>query len=203
MNKEIIDKIRSLSGIDTFPELPCPYCADGRLHLSKKDIRSRRLRNQFDKADFEDINFESHIVLNVLWAAVSVMHRMVESQAKFSAFLQCKSCHETVIMVGKALVPSEWANERGTYVRVRIVPEYFTPPLPMIPLPINCPESLRKDIIRSFSTFFSDPASCGNAIRHSVETLLDEQKVDRVRVSGNGNSVFLPLSERIELFGKR
>ncbi len=203
MNQEIVNQIKSFCGIDTFPELPCPYCSDGVLRLKKNDVRFRELQKQYDEKDFEDIDFESHLLLSAFLVLGKVVKSMNEVQAKFSAFLRCKSCHETAIVVGKAIIPSKLAKERGFPVRTRILPEYFTPPLPMIRLGDRYPKSLRNEITRSFSTFFSDPASCGNAIRHSVEALLDDQKVESTKESGSDGSVLLKLVDRIRLFEKK
>lgn len=200
MNQEALKKIMSFCTIDAFPELPCPYCGQETLRLTKRDFHYRELQSQFSEKDFEDIDFECSLLLKAFLLAGEIIRGTMEAQAKFSAFLKCGSCKEVVVAVGKAIVPSKWATEHGCYVQTRILPEFFTPPLPMIPLHPNYPEDLRSEIIRSFSTFFSDAASCGNAIRHSVEELLDDQKIERARTMDDGKRVPLNLHQRIKLF---
>ena len=203
MNQEVLKKITSFCTLDTFPELPCFYCSQETLRLIKSSFRYRELQNQFAEKDFKNINFECGLLLKTFLLVGEFLDHIMVVQAKFSAFLTCRSCKEVVATSGKATVPSKWAKKQGTHVPTRIQPEFFSPPLPIILLYPNYSEALRRAIVRSFSTFFSDPASCGNAIRHSVETLLDDQKIERIETRRDGRPSQMNLDRRIALFEQK
>ena len=200
MNEVAINQLRRFCSLDDFPDLPCPYCGSETLRIDRRSIQFIKLKNQFAEKDFEDINFESHVLLRLIEFACIAMSKLMEFQAKFSTFLKCTSCKETVIMVGKAIVPSELAKQQGITIGIRILPEFFTPPLPIIRLHSAYPKNIKREITRSFSTFFFDPSSCGNAIRQCIERLLDNHRIEKSRISKNGKQIYIPLSDRVELF---
>lgn len=203
MNEEKINKIRRFCDLTNFPKLVCPYCGQETLRLNKKTIRYRKLENQCTEEDFKSIDFESNVLLKILQVAGTVLNKLMVLQAKFSAFLVCSSCKETVIMVGKATIPSEFSKKQKYPVRIEISPEFFTPPLPIIPLHPCYPENMKKELTRSFSTFFHAPSSSGNAIRHCIERLLDNFEIEKDKTTKNKKKYFLLLSDRIKKFSEK
>lgn len=77
-------------------------------------------------------------------------------------------------------------------------PKYFEPPLAIIDIPPECPESVSEPLKESFRLFFCSPASASNNVRMALEALLTEIGVKRFVVK-NGKRQFLNLHSRIGL----
>jgi hypothetical protein len=77
-------------------------------------------------------------------------------------------------------------------------PKYFEPPLVIIDLPEECPESVSDPLRESFRLFFCSPAAASNNVRIALESLLTELGVKRFVVKG-GKRQFLSLHSRIGL----
>ncbi|MCX7567187.1 hypothetical protein OS189_12615 [Sulfitobacter sp. F26169L] len=65
----------------------------------------------------------------------------------------------------------------------------------IIELPKELPDPIRKPLIASFESYWANKQLCANAIRQSIEALLDHHKVSRTSVKDKR----LPLGGRIDL----
>jgi hypothetical protein len=196
--------------LSRFPKLCCPSCGAKELVLDPSDIKLRRLKNQYDVAKFERDDFDEHLALRILGAVAFVAEELQWEQCRFNAFLSCKTCGEVTSVLGKAKVPNKNLKSYTSHLETQLILEYFAPALPIIPLPAEYPISVRRELSKSFASFFSDPASAGNRVRTTVEALLDEQGIDKIRrdaggnakTSGSGRRIQLSLGERLQLFAK-
>jgi hypothetical protein len=77
-------------------------------------------------------------------------------------------------------------------------PKYFEPPLRIIDIPVECPDSVSSPLQESFRLFFSSPAAASNNVRIALEALLTELGVKRFNTK-SGKRIFLGLHSRISL----
>ena len=125
-----------------------------------------------------------------------------------SLFLKCdnKGCGEIIASIG--LLKDEMIVGYDKYggwcsYEERFYPASFYPAIHLLEIPLKTPESIKSKIVKSFPLFWLSPSACGNAIRISVERLLDECGVLSKKLNSKGNEIELPLHARIEEFGKK
>lgn len=179
------------------PNWPCPSCGKAQLALDSKALIYRQNKVQYPSEDFKKEDFEERTLLGFVIAFASVYEKLQYVQHKFLGFLICKDCGESIGFGGRAEIPRATPG-RPTYLSTRLYPEYFSPPLPFFTLDDRYPAGVRKNLIRSFGLAFNDAASAANAIRHGVESLLDELAVPKE----NGRKGRLSLFDRIRIFGE-
>ncbi len=208
LNKKLLTGLLSGISIDKFPHLPCSSCGSVSLKLSSRDMRYRPLTNQYDPQQFEKEGFDSSILLGLLQVVGSVIEQLQWIQSRFSGFLKCSSCGEVVAVIGRAKVPSEYSKKNHTYFKAKLIPEFFSPPIPLIALQAEYPESVKLELAKSFATFFSDAALAGARVRVSIELLLNVLEIEKnrkddvgnVKTTKSGREQRLTLQERIHLF---
>lgn len=207
----IWNKLLSPVCINSFPLLNCAACGVQALSLAKKNIVYQRLKNQYDGRRFEHEDFDSSVLLKIVGVIAFVAEEIKWEQCRFSGHLICQSCGEVTSVMGKAKIPNTHAKTYSVGLQEQLMPEYFSPALPIIPLRPEYPLSLRQELGKSFAMFFSDASSAGNRVRTCVELLLDDQKIDRarrddsgnVKISSSGREATLSLGNRIGEFGKK
>lgn len=127
---------------------------------------------------------------------------------RFSCMLECTDCKGECGLAGRLYETEEQFFSEDGYDSEWIteyIPGHFTDAPPIITLPPRIPESVGKQVNRSFQLFWLDAPSCANSIRSAVEELLTAQGVNRT----NGRSKtgkarrMLGLHQRIELFQRR
>lgn len=201
-------KFLSPISINTFPRLDCPSCGARALILNGKNIRYQRLKNQFQGRRFEHEDFGPSVAAKILGALAFAAAELNWEQCRFNGHLACESCGEVTSVLGKAKIPSAAAKEQGTVLSEQLMPEFFSPAIPIIPLTVDYPITLRQELGRSFAMFFSDASSAGNRVRTCVELLLDDLNIERflldcngdIKVSSTGRKTLLSLGKRIEVF---
>ncbi len=203
---------------DNLPEWPCPTCLEGVLKLDRRSLKIRKLTRQLSDEVFESEHFEENPLLGFLsiFAKVAIQYSEIKrwTQARFTGFLKCTNdnCQELVTFTGLAKIPIK--NPQGSYPMATcevLLPEYFSPPLPILPLASVYPERLRCELIRSFSLFFNDSASASNRLRTAIELLLEDQNIPNVFIgedgqpekNKHGKTVYRNLHTRIEELMKR
>lgn len=199
-----------LSSVDanTFPTLTCPTCGIVALKLDPKKISYQRLKNQYESNVFENETFDAGVVLNVLKALVLIAEEIKWEQCRFNGHLTCANCGDVTTFLGKAKVPNQRSSAYHSTLVPRLIPEFFSPPVPLITLRSDYPLEVRAELVRSFALFFSDSAAAANRIRICVELVLNDLQIDAVRrdaagkakSSASGREVKLTLGERIKLF---
>ena len=153
---------------DTSPPWICPICKTGNLKGNKETLK---IEQTLDTKKARRIhNYEKDGVTSF----------------RFAGFMHCQNnlCNERIAIAGKGLLHSVLRNEPVSihYMHDRIsvyIPQYFEPPLDIFQIPDTCPSSVRAQIIRSFSHYFSDLHACANAIRASLELIMDDKGIER------------------------
>ncbi len=122
---------------------------------------------------------------------------------RFAAILVCNNpkCQESVAIAGDCI---------GKYVEGRGYPKpeereyspyFFFPALELFPISASCPEKVAAQIRVAFSHYFNDMKASANAIRTSLELLMDAQKVKRTFKDKSGKRRPVTLHARIAEFG--
>lgn len=163
----------------------CPTCGKGTLRIVDGSFVSAELKSSRDE--------HSHEAWDPEWI------RYV-----YSCSLDCSNvkCKERVVSAGTGHVDSYAVVDDAGDVDLEYAdffrPQFFEPPLVIIPIPQACPDSVRTPLVESFRLFFCSPSAASNSIRVTVESLLTELHVKRYDVRG-GRRVFLSLHHRISL----
>jgi hypothetical protein len=161
--------------LDQIPHWPCPSCGKGYLCLEKKSFFRKELAASRD---------HSHEAWDPDWI-----------QIVYSCFFYCTNSHcEEVVAstgIGKVVWPEFGGNEQFS-------PKYFEPPLKLILIPDQCPETVSIPIEESFRLFFCSPDACANSLRVALEHLLTALGIKRYN-NANGKRHHIKLHGRIEL----
>lgn len=142
------------------PKWSCAYCEDGTLHLEKDTFRYQETAETSQMP--KDENFDPTWIKYV-----------------FSSWARCSNpaCNQYYVLTGDGSVESGQieAEEWGDYnsYNVRLV----HPSPRIIKIPYKTPDSLKQELIASFSLFWIDSAACANKIRVAVEELMDQLDV--------------------------
>lgn len=76
-------------------------------------------------------------------------------------------------------------------------------PAPMFfEIPQNTPEKVTDLLISSFSLYWLDVNAAMNKIRIAIELILDDQEINREKLSDNGTKIRLKLHERLQEYEK-
>jgi hypothetical protein len=161
---------------DNIPVWPCPKCGVQSLSCDE---------GKFNKQYEEPIDI-NHPAFDPDWIKYI-----------FTMHLKCSnsSCGCRVVCVGTGDVSQEYLDDgsgnSGWFDSFQI--KYFEPSLKIFIPPQDTPESVKKVLDSSFSTFFSMPSLSLIALRSALEVLLGEMGV----VSDGCNGKFLTLAKRI------
>lgn len=169
---------------ETFPSWPCPVCETGTMELIDGSLNivetglSRAMHNELP------------------WEPTWIVER-------FTAMLECNNveCKEVAAVCGRTRHVDDHDYERQELNWTRLFdPDFFCKAPPIFPIPENCPDQIRRELKRAFSLIWSDIGSSANRLRSSIEVLLDEQKINKTKVTSGQKRVRLSLHERISLF---
>lgn len=157
---------------DDSPEWPCPVCGKGVLKLSKDTLQEKETKESQSHHNHEDWDCQ--------WI-----------DALFTAFFECGRCGDLVAVVGKWTGGIFSVNDYGPggYYETEAniyTPKYFLPALKLISIPEKCPESVKAQIEGSFRHAFDDYDAAVNAIRKSLELLMNEWKINKTYTSPGG-----------------
>ena len=167
------------------PVWPCPTCGLGTLE------------------------FKSNWATSKLSAETQKEHPAYLSQNRdenisHSGFLICSNvqCGENIAIIGESSYiriynPIHEIPEEVKYYK----PRYFYPSLCLFPIPKSCPTEISEQIKLSFSHYFSDKSAAANALRTTLELILNNQKISRIIITPSRKRKNLTLHARIDIFG--
>jgi len=112
-------------------------------------------------------------------------------------------CKEVFIIAGTITVEEDYDDEKGQIFTECYYPNFIFPVLHLFTLPDDIPVDVEEYIINAFRLFWIDKSACANAIRTSVETILNDKKVLKTELTKRKKRRSLSLHERIELFEKK
>ena len=166
------------------PNWTCPTCEMAPLRIRKDSfIKDERLHSRDHSHEAWDPEWIEYV---------------------YSCLLVCSNdkCKEVVASSGTGSVDwSTYEDEHGAPDQVyedHFRPKFFEPPLKLLQIPKNCPESVSKPIEDSFALFFAAPHAASNNVRIGIEALLTELKIRRFNLV-SGKRRFVSLHERISL----
>lgn len=172
----------------TIPNLPCPRCDVGKLHVHHDSVRidepmhSKAARRN-NEQDWEPT-----------W-----------SVSRWSATLVCDRvpCGEIVNLLGDTdVVDSVEFNDDGTITQLfhelLCIRAVFPAPK-MIKMSKEVPVSVSTEVYQASKMYWMDTAACITRLRTAVECLLDEQNVPKSRMH-KGRVSPMTLYHRIESF---
>lgn len=168
--------------IERAPEWNCPKCEKGILKLKKETFAQEEPNHSRN---------HQHDAWEPEWI-----------EYVYSCLFYCSntSCREVVASTGTGGV--DWDvdyDEHGNQEQVwsdYFRPKFFEPPLKIITIPTDCPESVKTPLIESFRLLFSSPSASANNIRIALEHLLNELKITRYKLVA-GKRRIVSLHERI------
>ncbi|MGP9544514.1 DUF4145 domain-containing protein [Psychrobacter sp. AOP7-B1-25] len=147
------------------PDYLCPRCNKGLLQLNKDTLKSvetvdSKIYQRNEYSEFQDM------------------------QITFNCMFKCinDKCGEVVACTGHAGVDIDYddfsqSNEYYTYYK----PLFFYPNLKLIAIPEDAPDNIKKLLNKSFELFFTSPSAAANLVRISIEKILTDQKVKKMK----------------------
>lgn len=159
---------------------PCPTCRIGNLD----DRKNAGFLRSETEASKEMNSYGGHYY----------------SDYVFSIHLICDNCGETVAVSG-FMSEENYPIDEETEIRKSITPVVFYPAPKIIDIPDTCPKDVKKILDETFGLYWLDLGSCANKIRISIEVLLNELNVRKMRITKNGETE-LTLHSRLEIFRK-
>ena len=154
---------------ENLPDYLCPRCNKGLLRI-KNDTLNK----------IETVNSKQH--------QEEEYSEIQDIEYTFNCVFECinNKCGEVVACTGHAGVDIECAvdydnfsqsNEYYTYYK----PLFFHPNLKLITIPEGTPADVERTLNKSFELFFTSPSAAANLVRISIEEILTDQGVERVR----------------------
>lgn len=195
--------------INSLPVFSCPNCENGVLRIVKDSMKKyhpgwiERLADYPNEEDFFDNENDPSPKRRRMtkWDIVGDLHE--EFVCNF--FLECisENCREKVGTTGKLVTEEviEYHEDVEGYHGIIVDMYYpigFEPKVDLFKIPKNTPESVKVEIEHSFKLFWISPSSCANAIRISLERLMDELKVRKKRRTRSGKYEELSLGNRLQ-----
>lgn len=122
--------------------------------------------------------------------------------SRFSVTCVCASrdCGEIAFVSGTGTADQRYDNEgRPEYYDHFTIKSFFPSPH-FCDIPNMAPPAVVEHLERSFSLYWVDVSAAANALRASLEALLDSLKIPDQKKSSNGKTEFIPLHKRLELW---
>jgi hypothetical protein len=164
------------------PHWTCPACNQGAIVLELDVISEYETASS--KAAWENTGDVDYLTLYFVG-------RPECSNAK---------CKEVIIITGLIKIHYEYNDDGETETVRTYYPKYAYPTLCLFPISDETPIVIDEAILKAFSLFWLDKAACANAIRTTVEIILDQKKVKKYIINKKGKRQILALHQRIKLF---
>ena len=184
INREIWN-VDSFSTKKPHPPWQCPICNQGTLHGDKNTLKIEQSQDTIKAS--KSYNYP----------------KQGEATFRFAGFMVCNNlrCNEKIGIVGKGVLYTSYFD-RPASIQVKAprysvyFPKYFEPALNIFQISDYCPPQIKNQIEKSFSHFFNDLNASANAIRTSLELIMDEQGISNKNEIGSQ----IYLGPRIEKF---
>ena len=127
----------------------------------------------------------------------------IEYRFTFTCVCDKKSCGEIAYVTGSGTV-DQWYSEEGQaeYYDVFRIKTFFPAPN-LINIPQDAPTEVILLLEKSFALYWVDVSAAANALRASLEALLDELQIPRTQKSAKGKMVRLTLHARLEIWSEK
>ena len=158
----------------------CPNCKKGKLAPVEKSFRTLEPPHSKDAY--------GHEAWDPDW---------IEYRFNFECKCNLATCQEVAFVSGTGFVDQMYVDDEIEYFdhfQIRSV----VPAPPLIDIPSKTPYAVRRPLEKSFELYWIDNSAASNALRASLEAVLDELKVPRTKKNKSGGTSFISLHERIE-----
>jgi len=165
---------------DSFPTIQCPTCKNGVLLKENSKIIEDypswiKILPPVPQFHIDEHNNET--------SSVSFMdiEGTDQEESLVSFFLHCSNqkCKESVLTCGVKQIEMEYdfidEREHDCYGVLYFFPKLFYPTISIVDIPFDIPDKIREALQNSFSLYWVDACSCVNAIRKTVERIMDHQ----------------------------
>ena len=126
----------------------------------------------------------------------------IERRFSFRSICNNHDCEEVAIISGRGGVDQAYDIEGGSeYYDFHSI-QSFLPAPDIIPIPEGAPRDVGESLKRSFALYWVDTSAAANAMRASLEALLDELKIPKTQTTKKGDPIPLSLHRRIELWSE-
>lgn len=172
------------------PDWICPQCKSGKLVCPEKGIKTFEYKASKDEREADGWEPE--------WIRGSFVGILNCSNSK----CKCTTVISGSMFVEQAVVSIDEPPYHTMEAAEHIVPNYFNPPLEIIPIHDYYKTEIVNCLKESFKLFWIDNSACANKIRVTVETIMNEQKVAKTTKNKKGERIQNKLHNRLEIFEK-
>ncbi len=159
---------------DEIPRFSCPRCGKGQLRILKETIiKKHPAWIKTLPTMGSNISYDGHgNEISLLCQEDVIGNPNEEFIASF--FLECdvEKCGEVVVASGSLKCVEYDSNNE--FSDDFFYPISFHPTVHLFDIPQRTPEKVKNELINSFSLFWISPSACANAVRISIEKLMDE-----------------------------
>ncbi len=126
----------------------------------------------------------------------------IEKRFTYRSICSNRDCSEVAFVSGRGGVDQRYGydGQPEYYEFFRI--EAFFPAPDLIPVPGDAPYEIKKLLKRCFALYWVDTSAAANAMRASLEALMDDMKVPTSETTKAGKVVSIYLHRRIELWAE-
>jgi hypothetical protein len=167
--------------LSKFPRLPCPTCDDGLLKIVKETLTHKHpsdIKNlpdhPNDVREYEDEDGKTHRQ-TTYWDIEGTKYEKFIS----SFYLECdrELCQEIVTTCGETKLDGYYEvvdnDEPYFFESDYFFPKFFYPTVRLFNYPKDTPENVKKELLKAFSLFWSNPSACANSLRKTTERIID------------------------------
>ena len=126
----------------------------------------------------------------------------IDYRFTYSCVCDRNSCGEIAYVSGSGSVYQRYAEDYETEHYDGFEIRSFFPAPDIIQVPEDAPREVSSLLEKSFSLYWVDVSAAANALRASLEVLLDELHVPRTQKNKNGDTVPISLHRRLDIWSQ-
>jgi hypothetical protein len=143
---------------------PCPTCNNGHLKVSVRSITLKKTAAEIKARKTIWGEFHEYDVF------------------RFTSFPECDLCGESITITGIAKYYNEYgrptiSSYQGTK-KIGFTPLFISPPINLFNIPVNCPDVIKRCLLKAFTHYWNDLSASANRIRTAIELILNEENID-------------------------
>lgn len=168
-----------------YAKYPCPTCKSGALVPDNSSFTVTE--PQFSESGHRHYDWEPHWVVQ---------------RFTFSCVCDRKSCGEIAYVSGSGGLDQRYDEKfQSEYYSSFRIRSFFPAP-EIIRIPNGVSNKVSSLLQKSFELYWVDVSAAANALRASLEALLDELKVPRTQKNNHEKTIHLALHQRLEIWSK-
>lgn len=158
----------------------CPKCGEGTLRPKRDTFKT--LEPQYSKNEHK----------SEAWEPEWITYR-------FTLMCVCdeEGCGEVAFVSGNGSVDQRYDEDELPEYYDRFIIQSFYPSPDLCYIPAKTPSRVASFLKKSFLLYWTDTAAASNALRASLEALLDEMEIPKRKTGSNGKTNYLALNSRL------